>query len=423
MIPVLRERGHTVRITRDVNEAAGRLLDWSPDVLLSGTGTARTLSGPARQSGVAMIDGSRAGDDPDGLVDEIEAAQPRLQRRARKRLQQVRQKSGEPLSLLEESDLVDMTLQRIEFLTPVYQPMLLISQVHRSGGSLLSQLFDAHPQCHAFPHELHIGPAKEVWPRLDPAADPATWFDQLSDRRSVKNFIHGYSKGVRNRPSEEEELFPFLLAPSVLRAIFEHLARTRPMRTERDLLDCYMSAYFNAWLDYANMSGQKRWVVAFAARLAMNAESRAAFHETYPDGRLISIIRRPGSWYASAARYRPEAYSDPAKALPVWEASARAILESVSENPDTIVLTFEKLLGDTKATMRRLARAVGLRYGKSMMDPTFNGWPIHANSSFPVERAGLLTEPLERERELADEAGREAAKREALYAEVASLAL
>ena len=40
---------------------------------------------------------------------------------------------------------------------PVNQPLLLISQVQRSGGTLLSQLFDGHPQVHAHPHELKIG--------------------------------------------------------------------------------------------------------------------------------------------------------------------------------------------------------------------------------------------------------------------------
>ena len=45
---------------------------------------------------------------------------------------------------------------------------MLISQVQRSGGTLLSQLFDGHPEVHAHPHELYIGkPKKWDWPPLD----------------------------------------------------------------------------------------------------------------------------------------------------------------------------------------------------------------------------------------------------------------
>jgi len=41
-----------------------------------------------------------------------------------------------------------------EHVSPVTSPLVLISQIQRSGGSLLSQLFDGHPEVHAHPHEL-----------------------------------------------------------------------------------------------------------------------------------------------------------------------------------------------------------------------------------------------------------------------------
>ncbi len=34
---------------------------------------------------------------------------------------------------------------------PVNQPVALISQAPRSGGTLLRNLFDGHPQCHVHP--------------------------------------------------------------------------------------------------------------------------------------------------------------------------------------------------------------------------------------------------------------------------------
>ena len=52
---------------------------------------------------------------------------------------------------------------------PVREPLVLICQAQRSGGTLLARLFDAHPQCHAHPHELHIG-AQEAAHLARPAA-------------------------------------------------------------------------------------------------------------------------------------------------------------------------------------------------------------------------------------------------------------
>jgi hypothetical protein len=39
----------------------------------------------------------------------------------------------------------------LENITPVKAPLALISQIQRSGGSLLSQLFDGHPVIYAQP--------------------------------------------------------------------------------------------------------------------------------------------------------------------------------------------------------------------------------------------------------------------------------
>ena len=46
---------------------------------------------------------------------------------------------------------------RLRHAPPVHEPMLLISQVQRSGGTLLAQLFDGHPECLAHPYELKWG--------------------------------------------------------------------------------------------------------------------------------------------------------------------------------------------------------------------------------------------------------------------------
>lgn len=74
---------------------------------------------------------------------------------------------------------------RIAHLVEITQPLVLISQVQRSGGTLLSQLFDSHFQCHVHPGELHIGnPNKTHWRPVFPGKTPDQMFD-LFMRRSA----------------------------------------------------------------------------------------------------------------------------------------------------------------------------------------------------------------------------------------------
>ena len=60
------------------------------------------------------------------------------------------------VSALSSESSEHRTLRR-RWVTRVTQPMILISQIQRSGGTLLSRLFDGHPRCFAHPMELSWG--------------------------------------------------------------------------------------------------------------------------------------------------------------------------------------------------------------------------------------------------------------------------
>jgi len=302
--------------------------------------------------------------------------------------------------------------QRTDHLVEVRQPLVLVSQIQRSGGTLLSQLLDGHPEIHAHPQELRTGyPKKYDWPPLDPATGPDEWFRLLYERPTARGFAEGYSKVVDLKVRESgEETFPFVFPPLVQKAIFEHCAAAWRPTTPRGIFDCYMTSYFNAWLDNHNLYGPpKRWVSAFAARLNAHEDSVRTFFDTYPDGRLISIVRDPRSWFLSARRYlevnpspgRTHDYGDMATAVGLWIDSSRAMLAARERYGDRFrLLTFEDLVSDTETVMRSLAEYLDISFHPSLLTPSFNGMPIKADSSFRVTGHGVSREPLSRFREL-----------------------
>ena len=87
-------------------------------------------------------------------------------------------------------------------LVPVDQPLVLITQAPRSGGTLLMRLFDGHPACHAIPHELSTllptslplpREADRAWKVLDhPMLE--TWF--VGGLRAGKGQLSGDSDAV-----------------------------------------------------------------------------------------------------------------------------------------------------------------------------------------------------------------------------------
>ena len=281
----------------------------------------------------------------------------------------------------------------MEHTRPVTSPLALISQVQRSGGTLLSQLFDGHPELHAHPHELKIGyPTKYTWPKLDLSDNPNRWLETLFEYSVLSHFKKGYKK-----EKKRDDAFPFLFLPSVQREIFLDYFSSIQTLGIRDVFDAYMTSYFGAWLNNQNSAGHKKFVTAFTARLAMRSGNMDAFFETYPDGRLISLLRDPKNWYPSAIRHKPRVCKDIQDGVDLWKNSARAMARNKERYGDRVcILTFEDLITKTKSVMEYLAAFLEIRFEDILLEPTFNKYPIRANTSFAAEKNGIIESTLNR---------------------------
>lgn len=283
----------------------------------------------------------------------------------------------------------------------VKQPLVLVSQAHRSGGTLLMRLFDGHPSLHAVPHELGpLLPSKALPRDVDGA------WRALYDTKLSHHFLVGLRQ-AENKLNRDRERLQFVLPPALHRRIFEVTLAAQPPATERVVLDAYLTAYFNAWLDNPSVErNDVRWVTGFEPQ-AIAQRRFGRFRENYPDGRCVTVIREPAAWFASARPWNVR-FERLDRAIEYWRASVRSALELVRSEPDAIlVLDFDALVRDTEQTMRDVAGFLGIGFDDVLTRPTMNGMPVRANSSFPSAEYGVLAEPAERADVLTlDERGR-----------------
>jgi hypothetical protein len=309
----------------------------------------------------------------------------------------------------------------LEQVRPVTCPLALISQVQRSGGTLLSQLFDGHPELHAHPHELKIGyPTKYTWPKIDLRDNPNRWLETLFEYSVLSHFKKGYKK-----EKKRDDAFLFLFLPSVQREIFLDYVGSIDSLTLRDIFNGYMTSYFCAWLNNQNSYGEKRYITGFTARLAMSKDNMESFFGIYPDGRLISIIRDPKNWYPSAIRHKPKICRGIRDGMDLWKKSAQAMLRNKETYGDRVcILTFEDLITKTRSVMLHLAEFLEIRFDEILLEPTFNKYPIRANTSFEAEKNGIIRSTLQRYKTLSSEELEfiESTLKE-LYGQVLSLAI
>jgi hypothetical protein len=212
----------------------------------------------------------------------------------------------------------------------------------------------------------------------------------LYEKKTVKYVKRGYRKSG-SRKGDAEDVYPFLFSARLQKELFDAAVSSWPIETERDVLDAYMTSYFNAWLDNQNLyTGPKKAVTGFTPMLSMRAKNLESFFAAYPDGVLLTIVRDPRSWFASARKHS-ERYADLGRAIESWRRSTESGLQALERRPDrVVVLTYDQLALETEKTMRRIAGRIGISFDPVLLVPTFNGQPIRANSHHDVAAFGVL---------------------------------
>lgn len=275
-------------------------------------------------------------------------------------------------------------------------PLVLISQIQRSGGTLLIQLLDGHPEVMVHHSELHWGkPAKYFWPRVDLQQAPSKLFETLKEVLSERFSTKGYSKGSPNADTKPD-VFPFELDLKNQKDVFLKYLQQHSPSSPREVLDAYVCAYFEAWRNYDRPSKPTCWA-AFAARMLMMPGQIERFFHDYPDGKFISIVRDPVSWFASAKKHEPTIYGELRESVYLWQCSTVAALQLKQKFARKVLLVrFEDLVADTQTQMRHMCEFLHIDWAPSLLSPTFNGNSIRADTSFSAEKPGMLVQAVDR---------------------------
>lgn len=275
-----------------------------------------------------------------------------------------------------------------------FNRLLLVTQLHRSGGTLFSQLLDGHSSIQAHPHELFIGkPNKWDWPRLAASLDdPNKIFSLLSEEKiadlgRLKNFV----KPGRNQAARQQ-IVPFSYDVSHHQRLFIDIYQRAFVKTQRFAIQLYLATFFKAWPEY-RASDREVYVSCFLPHILLHDDSMRRLFEDFPDLLLVNILRRPDSWLASLENHIQLDLNDACvvrQNLDRWKASVHKIV-SLHKNPsiDSFSTSYEQLVQSSEAELKRFCSAAGLIYEPILAFPTVGGFPVMPNSSYNNATTGI----------------------------------
>lgn len=274
---------------------------------------------------------------------------------------------------LGKSYIKKLTYKNLEY-EKINQDLVIIAQIQRSGGTLLSQLFDSHHEIHSYPSELRLTNPKFDW---SGKFNFTTFFnDRLLVSSAKKNDYKKDGSGLKRDLNKNEFKFDFFLQ----KIIFENKKNKSNLR---DNLDAYFTSFFNSFKNYNNKKGIKKYIIAFLPRFIFKLENLDLFYDIYSNGKIICVIRSPLNWLASAINHSEAYKKDPTEALNLWKKSSLRTIEAKEKFKDKLLIVdFDDLINDTEETMKKLCKNLKLEFHKTLNSPSFNGELIRSNSSF-----------------------------------------
>lgn len=275
-----------------------------------------------------------------------------------------------------------------DWVVTVDQNILWICQLPRSGGTLLLRLLDSHSQIHCYPSVFGFKTPYRIWP--DPEKITGST-DLLADIFSYMDMSKFHGVGMKKQSSNmEQQRYPIYFNTEWYTDIFHSVLKSQ---APRQCFDAFFTALFNAWQNYQNLYGEKKYIAGqmtfhFPDRYKENFNN---FRAVYPDGKMVFMLRRPSDWLASALHLKHSTpfSQDPFEIMAYYKTIMTQVIELAADHK-LLVFEFEDLIMAPEKTLKMLTDILHIRWETSLLEPSFNRVPFYQNSSFDLEKKSSI---------------------------------
>jgi hypothetical protein len=250
------------------------------------------------------------------------------------------------------------------------RPIFLLGS-HKSGSSLLRSLLDGHPSLYVIPAETHFFQRTGHW--VDYALRPSE--PQVLSRDEM---IAALVKSVGRKNEGAGRVYGDSdLSGRIDVAAFKASLEQGPLDDDRSAFETYVRSLHRAIVGH-QLDGRRRIV----EKSVENAEHAPTLRRMFPDCRFLHIVRNP---YASLVAIRRsksrEGFPNLVRAARALQNSYYNLYRNERALDNYLVITYEELTSDPRATMTRCAEFLDIEFDDVLLTPTLLGEPWAGNSS------------------------------------------
>ena len=241
--------------------------------------------------------------------------------------------------------------------------IVLVASMRRSGGTLLANLFDGHPDCSVLPFEdWHTRRKARFFPHhnlLFPLLPP-----------SAKLYVCGFRNASFRRKLEQWQPGGDLVG------------------YERELLACGARAtsVSRFYLDSCELYFRFFHGCALRAKLVNHCADLCTLapwqlRRIFGAYRMILPVRDPRAVFCSMIHLKTGRFSE--RSLPSFCANwEKSVTRYCLGDASVLSFRYEDLLAEPKATMESVSQGLGIPFSEILLRPTRQGREVGANSSF-----------------------------------------
>lgn len=263
---------------------------------------------------------------------------------------------------------------------PLEMDQLFICGFAKSGTTLVPSLLEGHPDLCVFPEETAV--FKHAFAR-----------EKISNANKLHLMMTETRISWMARPYAIEEDF---VGNSDYSAFdFERFRKEAGASFEASdgSIKALLDAIMGAFAEVTGQSGRRYWV-----EKSPGTESElSSIFSWYPDARALYVVRDPRDTYVSYARKRAD-ISAPITAerfVPHWARSV-ATWKRHESDPRTMMIRYEDLLREPRATLERVCRWLHIDFDEVLLRPTKFGVPWVGNSYHGDRFEQISTAPIGR---------------------------